>query len=184
MTREGLDGLATVRHSLPVDRRPWRTSGSVTVVVPADPDAVYAVVADVTRIGERSPECRSARWESGERAAVGAVFRGRNRWGWAARWSRRCLVTAAEPGRAFAFRTLPEPLDLTRRDSTTWSYEIEAVEGGSRVRHTYEITQLPLRPLRAVYGVLLPQHRDMRPQMGANLAALADQLAGGQPPPA
>ena len=157
-------------------RRPWRTGGSVELVVTASPQAIYDLVSDVTRIGERSPECRSASWESGTPGTVGAVFRGRNRWGLLARWSRRCEVTEAEPGRAFAFRTLPERLDPTRRDSTIWRYDMETVEGGVRVRHSYEIVQLPLRPLRAVYGVLLPQHRDMRPQMQQNLAGLADAL--------
>ncbi|WP_199580339.1 SRPBCC family protein [Blastococcus sp. TBT05-19] len=158
--------------------RPWRTSGSVELVVPAGPDAVYAVVADVTRIGERSPECHTATWLPGAPAGtVGAVFRGSNRAGRAARWSRRCEVVAAEPGRVFAFRTLPERLDLTRRDSTTWRYDLEPVPGGTRVRHSYVITQLPLRPMRAVYGLLLPQHRDMRPQMRLNLGTLRAQLA-------
>ena len=157
--------------------RPWRTSGSVELVVDADPGTVYARVSDVTRIGERSTECRSATWVSGEPGARGSVFRGRNRWGWAARWSRRCEVTEADPGRAFAFRTLPERWDVTRRDSTTWAYALEQVEGGTRVRHSYGVTMLPLRPLRAVYGVLLPHHRDMRPQMVENLTALRDQLA-------
>ena len=161
-------------------RRPWRTSGSVELVVPAPPEDVYAVVSDVTCIGERSPECYTAAWLPGESpGSVGAVFRGRNRAGWAARWSRRCEVITAEPGRAFAFRTLPERLDVTRRDSTTWRYELAAADGGTRVTHSYEITQPPLRPLRAVFGVLLPQHRDMRPQMQANLEALRDAFAGG-----
>ena len=157
--------------------RPWRTSGSVELLVDADPATVYDRVSDVTRIGERSPECRSATWVSGRPGDRGSVFRGRNRWGWAARWSRRCEVVEAEPGRAFAFRTLPERWDVTRRDSTTWAYAMEEVDGGTLVRHSYEVTLLPLRPLRAVYGVLLPHHRDMRPQMLENLAALRDQLA-------
>ena len=66
---------------------------------------------------------------------------------------------------------------MTRRDSTTWAYAMERVDGGTLVRHSYEVTLLPLRPLRAVYGVLLPHHRDMRPQMLENLTALRDQLA-------
>lgn len=159
--------------------RPWRTSGSVELVVAAGPDDVYAVVSDVIRIGERSQECHTARWLPGAPAGrVGSVFRGSNRAGWAARWSRRCEVVAADRGRAFAFRTLPERLDVSRRDSTTWRYELEPVDGGTRVRHSYEITQPPLRPLRAVYGVLMPQHRDMRPQMQANLEALRDMFTG------
>lgn len=161
-------------------RRPWRTSGSVELVVPATPEAAYDLLSDVTRIGERSPECRAATWESGTPGTVGAVFRGHNRWGWAARWSRRCEVTLADPGRAFAFRTVPERLDPTRRDSTTWRYDIEPTDGGVRVRHSYEIHQLPLGPMRAVYGVLLPQHRDMRPQMQQNLLALSATLRGLQ----
>ena len=158
--------------------RPWRTSGSVERVVPADPDAVYAVVSDVTRIGERSLECHAARWLPGVPAGVvGAVFRGHNRVGLLARWSRRCEVVAADRGRAFAFRTLPERLDVSRRDSTTWRYDLAAVEGGTRVTHSYEITLLPLRPMRALYGRLIPQHRDMRPQMQANLESVHRLLA-------
>jgi hypothetical protein len=160
-----------------VTRRPWRTTGTVEQVVDATPAQVYALVSDVTRIGERSPECHTATWHSGVPGTVGAVFRGRNRVGLLARWSRRCEVTAAEPGRAFAFRTLPERLDPTRRDSTTWTYRISPVDGGTRVEHSYEITLLPLRPLRAVYGIAIPDHRDMRPQMQQNLAALDRLLA-------
>lgn len=145
----------------------------------ADPCAVYDVVSDVTCIGERSPECRSAAWEQGTPGAVGVVCLGRNRWGLVARWARRCVVTEAAPGRAFAFRTLPEPWDPTRRDSTTWRYELERVDGGTRVRHFYEITLLPMR---AVYGRALPQHRDMRPQMRHNLEALRDQFVAAPPP--
>jgi hypothetical protein len=141
-----------------VSRRPWRTSGSVDLGVAAYPDTVYDVLSDVTRIGERSPEF--------------------HRSGWAARWSRRCGVVAAERGRSFAFRTLPERLDVSRRDSTTWRYDLEPVDGGTRVTHSYEITALPVQPIRAVYGVLMPHHRDMRPHMRANLEALAGGFAG------
>ena len=163
--------------------RVWRTSGAVELVVPADPDALYAVVSDVTRIGERSPECHTAAWLPGAAAgSLGAVFRGRNRAGWAARWSRRCEVVTADRGRAFAFRTLPERLDVSRRDSTTWRYDFEPVDGGTRVRHSYEITLLPVRPIRALYGVLMPHHRDMRPHMRTNLEALRDLFAGERAP--
>ncbi|MGY1741972.1 MULTISPECIES: SRPBCC family protein [unclassified Blastococcus] len=159
----------------PRTRRPWRTSGSVDVVVPGDPAAVYAVVADVTRIGERSPECHRAVWLPGAPpGTVGATFRGSNRAGWAARWSRRCQVLAAEPGRAFAFRTLPTAVVP---DSTTWRYDLEPADGGTRVTHSYAITRPLPRPLRALAGALLPQHRDMRPQMRANLEALRAQFA-------
>ncbi|MGY1747505.1 SRPBCC family protein [Blastococcus sp. SYSU D00695] len=156
-------------------RRPWRTAGSVELVVPADAAAVYAVVADVTRIGERSPECHTAVWLPGPAAgSVGSVFRGSNRAQWATRWSRRCEVLVADPGRAFAFRTVPTALVP---DSTTWRYDLEPAEDGTRVTHSYAITRPLPPPMRALTGALLPQHRDMRPQMRANLEALRDQLA-------
>ena len=163
--------------------RHWRTEGSVELFVDAPPAAVYDAVADVTRTGERSPECRAAEWLPGSvKAAVGARFRGRNRSG-IARWSRVCEVVVADPGRAFAFRTVPERRDPSRRDSTTWSYAFEAEGDGTRVVHSYEITQLPSPFFRAVYGRLLPDHRDMRPQMLATLEALRSSVentpAGG-----
>ena len=145
--------------------------------MPADPSAVYAVVSDVTTVGSRSDECVAAQWldEGLQTPVVGARFRGRNRSG-IARWSRTCEVVEADPGRAFAFRTVSERLDVTRRDSTTWRYDLEPAEGGTLVRHSYEITQPPLAPLRAVYGVLLPQHKDMRPSMQLTLELLHDAV--------
>lgn len=157
-------------------RRPWRTDGSVQLVVDADPQTVYDLLSDVTRVGERSPECRSASWESGEPGTEGAVFRGHNKAGRLARWSRRCEVVRAEPTVAFAFRTLPERWDVTRQDSTTWTYLLEPVAGSTRVTHSYRITRLPRRSFRAIFGRLIPDHRDMRPQMRHNLEALADQV--------
>ncbi|WP_029433345.1 SRPBCC family protein [Blastococcus sp. URHD0036] len=155
--------------------RPWLTSGSVELVVAAPADAVYAVVADVTRIGERSPECHSAVWLPGAAAGeVGSVFVGSNRAQWATSWSRRCEVLVADPGRAFAFRTMPTALIP---DSTTWRYDLEPADGGTRVTHSYTITKPLPRPLKAFTGALLPQHRDMRPQMQANLAVLRAQFA-------
>lgn len=155
----------------------WCTGGSVERWVAAEPHDVYRVVSDVTSTGERSDECRSAEWLPGgpQAAQVGARFRGRNRSG-VARWSRRCEVVEAEPGRAFAFRTIPQRVDLSRADSTTWRYHLAPQDGGTLVRHSYEITRLPLRPFRALYGVLLPHHRDMRPSMQHTLDRLAEAV--------
>ena len=35
---------------------------------------------------------------------------------------------------------------------------------------------MPVLPARFLYGLMLPDHRDMRPQMQQNLDALKDQL--------
>lgn len=152
----------------------WRYEGAVERVVAAPPEAVYDIVSDVASVGSRSNECRTAHWLAGfDGAAVGARFRGRNRHG-LARWSRVCEVVEAEPGRAFAFRTVPERRDPSRNDSTLWRYDLTEVDGGTLVRHSYEITKMPMQPFRTVYATLLPQHKDMRPSMQFTLDRLAE----------
>jgi hypothetical protein len=153
--------------------RPWRTEGSVEHVIHADPHTVYDIVADVTSTGERSNECRRVEWLPGAQQPVpGARFRGYNRFRFA-RWSRVCEIVEAERGETFGFRTVPERFDPSRRDSTTWRYDLTPHPDGTLVRHSYEITVPPLRPFKALYGVLLPQHRDMRPAMRHTLYELA-----------
>ena len=54
-----------------------------TTTVEAPPDITYAIIADVTRIGELSPICKAAWWDEAEPAPgtppqVGAWFTGRN----------------------------------------------------------------------------------------------------------
>ena len=160
--------------------REWLSEACVVRVVDAPAGEVYRVVADVTSTGERSNECRKVEWLDGSHApVVGARFRGHNRFR-LARWSRVCEVVEARPGEAFAFRTVPERWDPSRRDSTTWRYELEPEGDATLVRHSYEITLAPLPPLKALYGVLLPHHRDMRPSMQHTLDALARTVTGSR----
>ena len=151
-----------------------QTSGDATVVICADPTTIYDVVADVTRIGEFSPECHRARWQDETVGApvVGARFRGWNAASWI-RWSRACEVVVADPGREFAFRTIPTWL---KRDSTVWRYRLDPVADGTKVVESYDITRLPPRPILAVIGRLLPHHLDMRPHMQRTLATLKTTL--------
>lgn len=158
--------------------REWRTTGMVERVVDATAEQVYDLLSDVTSIDERSTECRKVEWlpDGPQEPVPGARFRGHNR-SRLARWSRVCEITEARPGRAFAFRTVPERRDPSRRDSTTWRYELRPQGERTLVCHSYEITTMPLRPFKALYGLLLPQHRDMRPAMRHTLDALAADLA-------
>lgn len=164
-------------------RRPvpeFRTEGTVSLYIPAAPEELYDVVADVTRTGERSTECRSCRWLPGAApGTVGARFRGKNKAGHM-RWSRVCEVVAADPGAEFAFRTIPERIDRTRHDSTTWSYTFTPEHQGTRVTHSYRITELPARPLVWFYSRAFPQHTDMRPQMRHNLETLRRITSDGR----
>jgi hypothetical protein len=158
--------------------RAWLPGGSVELLIRATPQEVYEAIADVTAAGRRSQECRSCYWLSGSTpGTIGARFRGRNRTH-VARWSRVCEVIVAQPGKAFAFRTIPESIDITRRDSTTWGYRLAPHPAGTLVTHYYNMTKPPLQPFKAAYGVLLSHHRDMRPHMTYTLAALKAELEG------
>jgi hypothetical protein len=148
----------------------FRTSGEVTVEMSADPGAVYDLAADVTRIGEWSPECHKAAWIDGATGPErGARFKGHNKWG-INRWARVCEVLQAEPGRVFEFRTVPGRGPTN--DSTTWKYEIEPGEDGCSVTESYEITDLPRSWFQPVIKRFMSHHLDMRPHMEQTLEAL------------
>ena len=147
-----------------------RTSGAVTVEMAANPLTVYELVSDITRIGEWSPECRRADWLGDVTGpAVGARFKGRNKWKFN-RWARICEVLEAEPGRVFAFRTVPGWGPSA--DSSTWRYEIEATDSGSLVTESYEITKMPQSWFLPIIRRLMPHHLDMRPHMRETLNAV------------
>lgn len=89
----------------------------VTAAIRAPADVLYALVSDVTRMGEWSPENVGGRWLDGVTGpVVGARFRGSNRRGWR-RWSTTCTVVTAEPGRTFAFDVRVAGIRTSR-----WSY--------------------------------------------------------------
>ncbi len=108
------------------------TTISRTVEVQAPPERVWALVSDLPRMGEYSPENTGGRWVKGGGPVVGAVFRGGNQRGWR-RWSTRATVTRAEPGRAFAFEVAVGPLAVA-----LWSYDIAPTATGCTVTEAWE----------------------------------------------
>lgn len=100
----------------------------VSVTIAAPRTAVWDMIADVTRMGEWSPECYSCRWVGKRREPVaGARFIGFNRRGWA-RWLTTNQVEEADRGRAFVFRV--------RETGVRWGYELEPIEGGDATAGT------------------------------------------------
>jgi hypothetical protein len=94
--------------------------------VAAPADLVWELVADVTRMGEWSPEAQHHTWlDGGDGPAVGARFRGRNRIGWH-RWSTVAEVVECEPGRSFGFDVSSLGLPVAR-----WTYTIEPAGTGA-----------------------------------------------------
>jgi uncharacterized protein YndB with AHSA1/START domain len=96
--------------------------------IAATPEAVYAAISDVTRMGEWSEECHACEWHEGfDGPVVGATFDGHNRNG-EHTWTSQGKVIEAEPGRSFAFEC-----SMMDFHYSTWGYRIEPIEGGSRV---------------------------------------------------
>lgn len=103
-------------------------AGEVSVEIAASPKHVYALISDVTRMGEWSPECRQCEWIDD------TTFRGHNRRG-PIKWSTTAKVTAAVPGREFSFVVV-----FGDRDSTHWHYRMEPNgDGGTRLTESYEV---------------------------------------------
>ena len=92
----------------------------------ASPDAVWAAITDVTRMGEWSPECHTCTWNDGASApAVGARFTGQNRNG-DHEWTTEAEITECEPGRVFAFDGVFGDLRFAH-----WKYVIEPSADGA-----------------------------------------------------
>jgi uncharacterized protein YndB with AHSA1/START domain len=102
-------------------------------VIARPPDELWALVSDVTRIGEWSPETKRCAWVGGATGpAVGARFKGTNEKG-AKSWSTDCTVTVCEPGKRFAFDVKAAGFKVAG-----WAYQFEPVEGGCRVIETWD----------------------------------------------
>jgi uncharacterized protein YndB with AHSA1/START domain len=107
-------------------------------VVAARPEAVWDLVADVTRVGGWSPECIRVAWlgEPG-RPRPGARFTGHNRFPDGFEYEVTCVVTEADRPRAFAWVVLDDSGDPAR-PSSSWRYRIDPLPGGgSRVRQRF-----------------------------------------------
>ena len=111
---------------------------SDSVTVDASPWSAWEAVADVTQMGRWSPENTGARVPSSGPLAVGDSFVGTNRRG-RRRWTTQCTVTAADPGKRFAFRVhrIGASRPVLRGRIATWDYHFEKVEGGTRVTETW-----------------------------------------------
>jgi hypothetical protein len=109
--------------------------------IAAPPEAVYAAISDVTRMGEWSEECFACEWHDGDEGpVVGATFDGHNRQG-ENEWTTQGKVIEADPGRAFAFEC-----SMFDYHYSTWGYRIEATPSGCRVTEWSE----DLRPESAM----------------------------------
>jgi uncharacterized protein YndB with AHSA1/START domain len=144
-----------------------------STIIAAAPERVWALITDITRMGEWSPECRGGRWaRRATGPAPGARFVGSNAHG-RVRWSTHCrVVECAEPHR-FAF-TVAE-------NGMTWGWRLEPDGDGTRLTQWRARTSRPWLVARALVATgLLGEEREslMRDGMVQTLASVKATAEG------
>ena len=105
---------------------------SVSAKVNAPAEKVWAMVTDLPRMGEWSPENQGGTWAKGATGpAVGAVFKGRNKNGKRS-WSTSVRVNACDAPRKFSFGLM-----VFGKNWCDWVYEIEPDGAGCTVTHSW-----------------------------------------------
>lgn len=138
--------------------------------IAAPAETVWALVTDITRMGEWSPESQGGEWVKGaSTAAVGARFKGRNANGKKS-WSTDCEVTACEPGRAFAFVVRAGPLPIA-----TWRYDFTETATGCHVVESWTDDRNGIGKFLGKFASgVADRESHNRAGMEQTLAALAD----------
>lgn len=99
----------------------------------ATAEAAWELIADITRMGEWSPETTRAEWVGGRPGpAVDARFKGTNQRG-SKKWRSDCTVTECEPGRRFSFNVKAGPFKVAG-----WSYQFVPTDTGCLVTELWE----------------------------------------------
>ncbi len=97
-------------------------------------DHVFSLVADLTRMGEWSPECFKLDWEGGSSGpGLGAKFRGHNRIG-ENEWEEPGQITDFETNRCVEFQVQQES-----QHPSTWRFDFESLGASTRVRESFVV---------------------------------------------
>lgn len=161
-------------------------SAVARIEVACAPAQAWALITDVTRIGEFSPECIDARWIEGSGPSVGARFEGTNRVGnddYEFVWIRPCTITAADEPKHFAY-TVGDRYDGS--PASEWDFAIEPAGDGCAITQTFRhvpdgITGVrvsadaePDRAAEIIQARLVELRRGMTETLGRMKAVLED----------
>jgi hypothetical protein len=144
----------------------------VSMYIDAPPADAYALIADVTRTPEYSPEIIECSWLDGAtEAKVGARFVARNDVGRGRPWRNKPIFTHVDPGRALSWART-EPFAGT----VEWSYRFEPEGTGTRVVESYEVTKPIGRVGWFIIGTLYRQ-KDRRQLIRTNIERSLERVA-------
>jgi polyketide cyclase/dehydrase/lipid transport protein len=135
---------------------PTPQHGHASIDIAAPCELVYDLIADVTRMGDWSPECYRCEWLDGATAAApGTRFRGYNRLG-RFRWERTAVVESADRGREFTFTSVD---DRTGRQETRWQYTMQPTPSGTSLTESFQFLWCSLRDRAA--ELFIPRGRQV-----------------------
>lgn len=150
---------------------------SDSVFVAAGPDSVYALVSDVTRMGEWSPVCRACWWDDPEAGPVaGAWFTGRNETPERV-WETRSQVVVAD-GREFVWEV--------NGGWVRWGFVAVPEDGGTRLTEHWQLLPAGVDGFHERYGAdadaqLAERTSAAHTGIPKTLAAIKRTAEGGQP---
>ncbi len=126
---------------------------SESIVINRPPEDLYAMVSDISRMGEWSPICKECWWDEGAAAEVGAWFTGRNVNG-DATWETRSEVVAAKPGEEFAW--------IVGGNLARWGYVFSPSDDGTQVTESWEFLPAGIKMFNDHFGETAQKEIDSR----------------------
>jgi uncharacterized protein YndB with AHSA1/START domain len=120
---------------------------TVERVIAASPETIFAVVADATRHRDfdGSGTVQDAHEGAPQRLVLGSTFGMKMRIG--IPYSMVSTVVEYEENRRIAWQPRPAYPIANRLGGRIWRYELEPVEGGTRVRESWDISHETIKAL-------------------------------------
>jgi uncharacterized protein YndB with AHSA1/START domain len=139
---------------------------TVERVIPAPPEAIFALLADPSRHHDidGSGTVRDAK-DSPQRVTLGSKFGMKMKMG--IPYSMVSTVIEFEDNKCIAWQTRP-PIGGAIAGGRIWRYELEPVEGGTRVRESWDISEEKIK------AVVRPARKKTRANMEATLARIEE----------
>jgi len=134
---------------------------AVSLHVDAPPEKAWALVSDITHMGDYSPEVVEAEWLDGATGpAVGARYRGhvRRNENWPVLYWTTCEITESVPGQVFEFAVI-----IGGRPVNVWRYEFVATaDGGTDVTESFDLGDNAFTRIWRPLGGFLRERRNER----------------------
>ena len=139
-------------------------------VIPAPPEAIFDLVADASRHPDidGSGAVRQAKPGGPERLSLGATFGMSMHLGM--KYSMVNTVIEFEENRRIAWQTRLQGLLGKYIGGRIWRYELEPVEGGTRVSESYDVKWIPA--WARIVDVPTNRHRELQEAMRHTLERL------------